>query len=238
MPELTWVQADLLAPSVVDALAAHLPDPTAVVHAAGTLISGRLGALDHQALDTMWRLHVDVPSRLVNALVPRLADDGRIVLIGSRTSVGVAGKSQYAATKAAQEALSRSWAAELAPRRVTVNVVAPGPTRTAMLEDPARAATPPQVPRLGRFVEPAEVADLVGSAREAGLRVEGLMTIGPTTGGPGAARPGFRLVRRLVDDLGLARCSMGMSDDLEVAAAEGSTEVRVGTALFGARAAR
>jgi NAD(P)-dependent dehydrogenase (short-subunit alcohol dehydrogenase family) len=161
-PRLTWVQADLLAPSVVDALAARLPDPTAVVHAAGTLISGRLGALDHQALDTMWRLHVDVPSRLVDALVSRLADDGRIVLIGSRTSVGVAGKSQYAATKAAQEALSRSWAAELAPRRVTVNVVAPGPTRTAMLEDPARAATPPQVPRLGRFVEPEEVADLVG----------------------------------------------------------------------------
>jgi NAD(P)-dependent dehydrogenase (short-subunit alcohol dehydrogenase family) len=160
-PDLTWVQADLLDPAAVDALAADLPDPTAVVHAAGTLRSAPLGSLDPDALARMWRLHVDVPSRLVNTLAGRLADDGRIVLIGSRTSVGVAGKSQYAATKAAQEALSRSWAIELAPRRVTVNVVAPGPTRTAMLDDPARAATPAQLPRLGRFVEPSEVAGLV-----------------------------------------------------------------------------
>ena len=159
---LTWVQADLLEPSVVEGVAADLPDPTAVVHAAGTLISAPLGALDPDALDTMWRLHVDVPSRLVNALTPRLVDEGRIVLVGSRTSTGVADKSHYAATKAAQEALGRSWAIELAPRRITVNVVAPGPTRTAMLHDPARAATPPAVPRLGRFVEPWEIADLVG----------------------------------------------------------------------------
>ena len=158
--DLAWVQADLLDPGAVDALAGDLPDPTAVVHAAGTLLSAPLGALEPDALATMWRLHVDAPSRLVDALAGRLADDGRIVLIGSRTSVGVAGKSQYAATKAAQEALSRSWAIELASRRVTVNVVAPGPTRTAMLEDPARAATP-RLPRLGRFVEPAEVAALV-----------------------------------------------------------------------------
>ena len=61
------------------------------------------------------------------------------------------------------------------------------------------------------------------------------MTVGPTVGGPEAARPGFRLVRRLVDELGLATCSMGMTDDLEVAVEEGSTEVRLGTALFGTR---
>jgi len=49
---------------------------------------------------------------------------------------------------------------ELAPRRVTVNVVAPGPTDTPMLTDPGRASTPPQPPALGRFVKPAEVAAL------------------------------------------------------------------------------
>ena len=43
---------------------------------------------------------------------------------------------------------------------ITVNVVAPGPTRTAMLEDPNRASVPPIVPPLGRLVEPAEVAVL------------------------------------------------------------------------------
>jgi uncharacterized pyridoxal phosphate-containing UPF0001 family protein len=40
----------------------------------------------------------------------------------------------------------------------------------------------------------------------------------------------------MVDRLGLSVCSMGMTDDLEVAVGEGSTQVRVGSALFGARA--
>ncbi len=82
---------------------------------------------------------------------------------------------------------------------------------------------------------PDDVAALVERATAAGLRVEGLMTVGPLEGGPEAARPAFRLVRTLADDLGLAHCSMGMSADLEVAVEEGSTEVRLGTALFGSR---
>lgn len=85
---------------------------------------------------------------------------------------------------------------------------------------------------------PDDVAGLVDRARSRGLVVEGLMTVGPTRGGPEAARPGFARVRSLVDALGLVVCSMGMSDDLEVAVAEGSTEVRVGSALFGARPRR
>ncbi len=83
-----------------------------------------------------------------------------------------------------------------------------------------------------------EVTQLVERARERGLHVRGLMTVGPTGGDSEAARPGFRRVRALVDHLGLDQCSMGMSGDLEVAVAEGSTEVRVGTALFGARPPR
>lgn len=85
---------------------------------------------------------------------------------------------------------------------------------------------------------PAEVEALVGRAREAGLCVEGLMTVGPTALGPQAAAPGFAAVRALVDRLGLTVCSMGMSDDLEVAVAHGSTEVRIGSALFGSRPRR
>jgi pyridoxal phosphate enzyme (YggS family) len=85
---------------------------------------------------------------------------------------------------------------------------------------------------------PSDVPALVAYCRDLGLEVLGLMTVGPTTGGPEAARPGFRRVRRLVDDLGLSVCSMGMSDDLEVAVEEGSTQVRVGSALFGARPTR
>jgi pyridoxal phosphate enzyme (YggS family) len=82
---------------------------------------------------------------------------------------------------------------------------------------------------------PGDVAALVEEACAAGLVVDGLMTVGPTVGGAEAARPGFRTTRELVDRLGLATCSMGMSDDLEVAIEEGATRVRLGTALFGPR---
>jgi pyridoxal phosphate enzyme (YggS family) len=83
---------------------------------------------------------------------------------------------------------------------------------------------------------PDEVPDLVDELRTAGLDVHGLMTVAPQE--PDAARRAFRLVRVLADDLGLAERSMGMSDDLEIAVAEGSTMVRVGRALFGDRPRR
>lgn len=82
---------------------------------------------------------------------------------------------------------------------------------------------------------PDDVARLVERARERGLDVAGLLTVGPTGEPPEAARSGFATVRRLVDDLGLSVCSMGMSADLDVAVQEGSTEVRVGSGLFGPR---
>lgn len=80
-----------------------------------------------------------------------------------------------------------------------------------------------------------EVSVLVGQARDRGLVVDGLMTVGPTGLDAESARSGFRRVRALVDDIGLSVCSMGMSGDIEVAVQEGSTQVRVGTALFGER---
>ena len=61
------------------------------------------------------------------------------------------------------------------------------------------------------------------------------MAVGPH-GAPEPARPGFAAVTALADRLGLAERSMGMSGDLEIAVQEGATMVRVGTALFGARA--
>ncbi|KGT79176.1 oxidoreductase [Bradyrhizobium japonicum] len=135
--------------------------PTALVHAAGMLKVGGLGSLDHDDGAAMWRLHVDVAERLANALAPRLPQGGRIVLIGSRTASGAAGRGQYAATKAALVALARSWAIELAPRGVTVNVVAPAATETPMLKDPTRANVAPKLPPIGRFIRPEEVAHAV-----------------------------------------------------------------------------
>lgn len=82
--------------------------------------------------------------------------------------------------------------------------------------------------------DPGAVTDLVTALRDLGLDVQGLMAVG-RTGPPAGARPGFALLRGLADDLDLPVRSMGMSGDLEVAVAEGSTMVRVGSDLFGPR---
>ena len=84
---------------------------------------------------------------------------------------------------------------------------------------------------------PDDVVALQRRCTELGLVVAGLLTIGPTGLSAEDAAPGFRLVRSLVDDLGLAVCSMGMTADLDVAVACGSTNVRIGSLLFGARPA-
>jgi len=80
---------------------------------------------------------------------------------------------------------------------------------------------------------PEDLAELVGECRPL-VDVVGLMAVGPA-GSPEAARPGFRWLADQAVDLGLGQVSMGMSADLEVAVAEGSTMVRVGTGLFGPR---
>jgi NAD(P)-dependent dehydrogenase (short-subunit alcohol dehydrogenase family) len=156
----SWRDCDLAQPESIEGAVGEVGIVQALIHAAGFQVSGQLGALDPEDGRRMYTVHVDAAIRLANSLVDQITADGRILLIGSRTAVGVAGKSQYAATKAALRALARSWATELAPRRITVNVIEPGPTDTAMLADPARAATPPVVPPLGRLIHPEEVAAL------------------------------------------------------------------------------
>lgn len=81
---------------------------------------------------------------------------------------------------------------------------------------------------------------LAAVAAEPGLRAVGLMTIPPETEDPEGARPFFAALRALRDRHGgaaaLPELSMGMTHDFPVAIAEGATVVRVGTAIFGARA--
>jgi pyridoxal phosphate enzyme (YggS family) len=67
------------------------------------------------------------------------------------------------------------------------------------------------------------------------LRLSGLMTMPPWCDDPEVTRPYFRQLAGLAREHGLAKLSMGMSHDLEAAIEEGSTHVRVGTALFGPR---
>jgi len=69
------------------------------------------------------------------------------------------------------------------------------------------------------------------------LPLTGLMTMPPWSDDPEVARPYFRNLKKLADQHGITKLSMGMSHDLEVAIQEGATIVRIGTALFGSRKA-
>jgi NAD(P)-dependent dehydrogenase (short-subunit alcohol dehydrogenase family) len=97
----------------------------------------------------------------LQAALRAMGDGGSVVLVGSIAgSAGVASYGTYAATKAALRSYARTWTAELAPRGIRVNVVAPGPTDTDMMArvpEAIRAALIAPIP-LGRMARPAEVA--------------------------------------------------------------------------------
>jgi PLP dependent protein len=101
-------------------------------------------------------------------------------------------------------------------------------------DEPTKAGIKPDGPELPALLE--RLPDLTH------LDVRGLMTIAPFDGNPDSARACFRRLRELRDVLGRAHpkldlheLSMGMSGDFEIAIEEGSTLVRIGTALFGPR---
>jgi pyridoxal phosphate enzyme (YggS family) len=99
----------------------------------------------------------------------------------------------------------------------------------------AKSGLPPESPELEEL--------LIAAPQLSNLEIRGLMTIPPFTGDPQLARPYFRKLRELRDEIatrslrsiGINVLSMGMSHDFEVAIEEGSTCVRVGTAIFGQR---
>jgi 3-oxoacyl-[acyl-carrier protein] reductase len=157
------VRVDLGDGAAAEAAARAAGVVSALVHAAGVLRVAPLGEVRAADADLMWRLHVDAVSRIAGVVVPQMAarGDGRVVLIGSRVAQGKAGRSQYAASKAALTGLARSWASEVVSAGVTVNVVSPAATQTAMLDDPARQTQTPNVPPIGRLIRPDEVASLV-----------------------------------------------------------------------------
>lgn len=89
-------------------------------------------------------------------------------------------------------------------------------------------------------VSEEEALEMAGEiAGTPGVRLRGLMGIGPLTGDAAATRASFRRLRGLFEQLPAEQrqvLSMGMTGDFETAIEEGSTMVRVGTAIFGARA--
>ena len=157
--------ADLTQPSQIDDLFKEIltTPPQALVHAAGVMRVGALDLLEPHDGQLMWQLHVDAAVRMGQRVLPlmRQARQGRWVMIGSRVSGGMPGRSLYAASKSALIALAKSWAAECVRDGVTVNVVSPAATETPMLLDPQRAGTPPKLPPIGRLIQAEEVAALV-----------------------------------------------------------------------------
>jgi 3-oxoacyl-[acyl-carrier protein] reductase len=126
-----------------------------------------LGAVDETLVQANFALNVGGPIFATQAAVARFPDQsGRVINVSSLVATRMlAGASVYAATKAALEALTRIWAAELGPKGVTVNAVAPGAVDTHML----KAAAPSEEARrgiiartpLGRIGAPSDVADVV-----------------------------------------------------------------------------
>jgi NAD(P)-dependent dehydrogenase (short-subunit alcohol dehydrogenase family) len=100
-------------------------------------------------------------AKAATAIMP---DGGSIVLVGSiAAAIGTKGYGVYGATKAAVRSLARTWGHELAPRNIRVNVVAPGPTDTAMMaaaSEEVREALTKVIPlgRMGRADEVASAA--------------------------------------------------------------------------------
>ncbi|TWC77402.1 NAD(P)-dependent dehydrogenase (short-subunit alcohol dehydrogenase family) [Rhizobium sp. SJZ105] len=97
----------------------------------------------------------------LQAALPAMRKGGSVVLIGSIAgNAGYAAYGTYCATKAAVRSYARTWTAELAPKGIRINVVAPGPTDTDMMAavaEDTRAAIVAPIP-MGRMARPSEVA--------------------------------------------------------------------------------
>jgi len=120
-----------------------------------------LDAVDQDHFDRAFGLNVRALLFAAQAATAVMPDGGSVVLIGSIAgAIGTKGYGVYGATKAAVRSFARTWANELAPRRIRVNVVAPGPIDTAMMAAASaevREALNNLIP-LGRMGQADEVA--------------------------------------------------------------------------------
>ena len=116
---------------------------TTVVHNAGVIRPALLADVKLDDLDALVDLHLGCAIQLVQAALPAMRSQrfGRVVLLSSRAALGLATRTNYSATKAGMLGMARTWALELAPEGITVNVVAPGPIRTDMFYDVVEAGS-------------------------------------------------------------------------------------------------
>ena len=146
-PKLHSLEVDLTdraaTAQAVKELVQRFPDLTTVIHNAGVIRPALLPEVKLDDLDALVDLHLGCAIQLVQAALPamRAARFGRVVLLSSRAALGLATRTAYSATKAGMLGMARTWALELAPEGITVNVVAPGPIRTDMFYDVVEAGS-------------------------------------------------------------------------------------------------
>jgi NAD(P)-dependent dehydrogenase (short-subunit alcohol dehydrogenase family) len=141
---------------------------TTLVHNAGAIRPALLAEVKPRDLAALFNLHVAAAVSLAQAALPsmRQAGFGRIVLISSRAVLGLATRTSYSATKAGMIGMARTWALELGPEGITVNVVAPGPIETeqfyeTLRQDGPNVAQITQSIPVRRLGQPADVARVV-----------------------------------------------------------------------------
>src|ERR1700739_4745291 len=108
-----------------------------LINNVGVAALGPSNAATEAEFDETFAVNVKVPFFLVASLAPAMAERGWGSIVNVSTMVasfGQAGMALYGASRAALELLTKAWAAEYGARGVRVNAVAPGPTRTAMME--------------------------------------------------------------------------------------------------------
>jgi NAD(P)-dependent dehydrogenase (short-subunit alcohol dehydrogenase family) len=159
-----FIRADLASPEDVRRLAAEAGEVDVLVNNAGFWELGPTAETTEADFEAMAAVNFRAPFSLTAALAAvRARGHGAIVNVSTMVAArGAAGMAAYGATKAALEALTRSWAAEFGPAGVRVNAVALGPSRTEVTKsmgdmlDTLAAASP-----LGRPNEPDEVARVI-----------------------------------------------------------------------------
>jgi len=171
-PRLHAIRVDLLDEASTRAAAADIVatrQVTHIVHNAGAIRPAVLADVQTADLHALTQLHLAAPLLLAQAALPtmRAQKFGRIVLISSRAALGLETRSAYAATKAGMIGLARTWALELAPDGITVNVIAPGPIAGTRMFHDVVPTDSPRAEKLAaaipvrRLGQPADIARAV-----------------------------------------------------------------------------
>jgi NAD(P)-dependent dehydrogenase (short-subunit alcohol dehydrogenase family) len=133
--DVVGVRADSASLDDLDRLFAQVQERSGrldvLIANAAAIVPAPLGSITTEIIDTVFGVNVAGTIMTVQKALPLLVDGGAVVLVGSMAAHKASrGQSVYAASKAGVRALARTWALELSPRGIRVNVVSPGPTDT------------------------------------------------------------------------------------------------------------